>query len=243
MKAEVVFLPSMLRPDDLQSKTAIVFDVLRATTTMTAALSMGIDSIRIYPTLEAVRRAGDGFKGNKLLCGEQACVKPKGFDLGNSPGQFDRASHADATLLMATTNGTKAILAAQTAANLFVAALVNATAAAEVAARCHRPVVLLCAGTQGEVSTEDILGSGAVLTALKNHGYEETGDAAQIALHLFDAARNKLPEVLRETTGGRNIRRVQLDDDIIFAARLDVFDEVGQVEWAGKVPVIRSAGR
>src|SRR5688500_4961763 len=127
MDAQVVLLPSELKPGQLNGRACVVFDVLRATTTMAAALAAGVEEIRLFGDLDSARQAAGAFSGRKLLCGESRCVMPEGFDLGNSPGQFT-SHHRGATMFMCTTNGTRALLAATEADAVFTAALVNAAA-------------------------------------------------------------------------------------------------------------------
>src|SRR4051812_19939672 len=108
MNVDVVLLPVMLPKDRLGSATVVVFDVLRATTTMAAALSAGVSEIHVFGSTAAARDASRTSRG-VLLCGEERCLPPKGFHLGNSPGSFAPASHRDQTVFMSTTNGTRAI--------------------------------------------------------------------------------------------------------------------------------------
>src|SRR5688500_13494576 len=129
MQADVVLLPRDLDPQSIRDRAVVVFDVLRATTSMTAALAAGVKEIRIFPDLDAARHAAAVFPGRRLLCGESACLAPPGFDLGNSPGQF-LPDHAGATLFMCTTNGTRALIAARSAPVVLTGALVNAAAVA-----------------------------------------------------------------------------------------------------------------
>src|SRR2546423_2879489 len=106
MRADVVFLPSHLKPGQLEGRIAVVLDVLRATTTMITALANGVREIRIFPDTPSARQAAKDSAGI-LLCGEESCLKPPDFDLGNSPGDLNN-QHAGRTLFMSTTNGTKA---------------------------------------------------------------------------------------------------------------------------------------
>src|SRR5215469_6244196 len=105
MEVDVVLLPHDLQTSDLAGKSVVVFDVLRATTTMTAALSSGVSGIHIFGELDAAMAAARTSTVPHLLCGERHAVKPPGFDLGNSPGAFDPSIHRGITLFMATTNG------------------------------------------------------------------------------------------------------------------------------------------
>ncbi len=240
MEADALILPRDLTPDCL-TRSVAVFDVLRATTSITAALSAGVAEVRVFADLDACLAAAGQFDGAKVTCGERHTLPPPGFDLGNSPGQFTAADHAGRTVFMTTTNGTKAIVAARSAPLVVTAALVNAAAAARRLAAAGRDVLLLCSGSDGAPSLEDTLGCGAVLHALQQVAdVRVNGDFARIALRLFDGCRDRLPAVLADTHGGHNIRRVHLDADITFAARLDVFDAVGVVA-DGPLRVTRGA--
>jgi 2-phosphosulfolactate phosphatase len=230
MITEVLILPRDLRIETLPDRSVVAFDVLRATTSMTAALAAGVSEIRVFDSLDGAMAAANAHGQPRLLCGERNTLPPPGFDLGNSPGQFDAKLHAGMTVFMSTTNGTRAIVAARSAKLLLTGALVNASAVARRLVTEGRDVTLLCAGSDGEPSMEDLLGTGAVLTALRKlTNVELTGDLARISSELFTTCRDRLPAVLTETHGGRNIRRVHLDADIAFAARLDVFNVVGRV--------------
>ncbi len=224
MNVEVVLLPRDLRPGQLKGRACAVFDVLRATTTMAAALAGGVDEIRLFGDLDSARSAAGTFNGRKLLCGESRCLPPEGFDLGNSPGQFAE-NHRGATLFMCTTNGTRALLAATEAVVVFTAALVNAKAVAAELAKTGRDITLLCAGTNGEPAMEDMLGTGAVLAALP--GATLHNDITRMAFALFQGCLKDLPRMLRDCEGGRNVLTAGLEADIDFAARLNSIDVVG----------------
>jgi 2-phosphosulfolactate phosphatase len=230
MNVEAIILPRDLKLDCLPHRTVVVFDVLRATTSMTAALAAGVKEIRVFDSLDGAMAAANAFGQPRLLCGERHTVPPPGFDLGNSPGQFDPARHAGITVFMSTTNGTRAIVAAKSAALLLTGALVNAEAVAKRAFAEGRDITLLCSGSDGQSSMEDLLGTGAVIDALQQLGQVDLeNDVARVAVKLFGACRDSLPAVLRDTYGGHNIRRVHLDADIAFAARLNVLEVVGRV--------------
>ncbi|HLL88345.1 MAG TPA: 2-phosphosulfolactate phosphatase [Tepidisphaeraceae bacterium] len=229
MLVDVVLLPRDLSPGHVTGRTVVAFDVLRATTTMTAALAAGVTEIRAFATPDAAAAAASEFAGPRLTCGERGCLPVPGFDLGNSPGGFEASAHAGRTVFMSTTNGTLALLAARAAPRLYAGALVNQTAVARALAADGLPVTLLCAGTSGAVAMEDLLGAGAVIDALAQRAdVELASDVARVAARLFDSAATNLPAALRDATGGRNVIAAGLAPDVEFAAQLDVFDLVGR---------------
>jgi 2-phosphosulfolactate phosphatase len=229
MDIEVALMPKYLGDSPLAGKTVVVFDVLRATTTIIAALAAGVRSVRAFADLAEAKAAASMTPG-AILCGELNALPAPGVDMGNSPGQFT-AKHSGRDVLLATTNGTKALNAARSAAALFAGALVNASAAARAAASTNRTVLLLGSGTNGEIAMEDAIGAGAVCWHLLQDGkYYLGNDAARMSHWLFLACRDDLPRVLRDCQGGRNVTRVGLEADIDFAARLDVFDIAAVVD-------------
>jgi len=231
MNLDVVLLPKHLESRHLDGRTVVVLDVLRATTTMTAALEAGVSEIRVFASLDDASRAAALDPGIRILCGEENCLTPAGFDLGNSPGAFRAELHAGQTVYMSTTNGTRAIVAARKARSMLVGAIVNASAVARAAASAGDDVTLLCAGTGGEVAMEDVLGAGAVMAGLERLiSYMSDSDTALVARRLFDAAKDDLQTALAESRGGRNVIAAGLLPDIAFAARLDALRAVGFVE-------------
>lgn len=229
MQVDVVLLPALLSPQQLNGRSVVVFDVLRATTTMTAALAAGVAAIEVHASIESARRAAAAFQGLRILCGEVKCLPPEGFDLGNSPRQFG-AEHAGAYMFLSTTNGTKAIVAARGAARMYAGALVNAATVAGRLVSDGAPVTLLCAGTEDRPAMCDLLGAGAVISELAQIGpIELAGDAARMAVRQYGQARPDLVSALRESQGGLNLRRVGLDADIEFAAKLNTLEVLGKI--------------
>jgi len=237
MTVDVAFLPGDLKSQETSAKAVVVFDVLRATTSMIAALAAGVKEIRIFGDLDAAAAAARASGISHLLCGERRAVRPPGFDLGNSPGAFDARLHLDQTLYMSTTNGTKAVLAAAAAKVIFIGALVNAAVVAEALIQTGLKVILLCAGTDGQVATEDVLGAGAVIESLQSRiDVGLVSDAARMAHRLFLAERGDLPAALANSQGGRNVLNAGLAQDIGFSARLNAIPVVGVVK--GQPPVV-----
>jgi 2-phosphosulfolactate phosphatase len=235
MDIDVLLLPRDLTAAHLDGSVVVVFDVLRATTTIAAALAAGVKEIRVFGDLREAQGAAalHADAAGRVLCGEANCLPPPGFDLGNSPGAFSPDLHTGRTVYMSTTNGTRAIVAARAAPVVLAGALVNASAVAGAVAG-HWPgtaVSLLCAGTGGAVAMEDVLGAGAVMDALSTvSNVTPASDVALMALRLFRSTRSDLRTVLAESRGGRNVIAAGLGPDIDFAARLNALDVVGAVE-------------
>lgn len=235
------FLPQLTTPEELAGAAVVVIDVLRAATVIAHALAAGARAV--VPCLEvedALRTAAQLPKGDAVLGGEREGLKIPGFELGNSPDEFTSQSIGGKTLVFTTTNGTRAMIACKQARRVMTGAFVNASAVAEALAG-EENVHLLCAGTRGEVTREDVLCAGLLADRLigAQSSALEINDQLLIArdVWLAFAASQKSADLsaslalaLRSTQGGRNLTCLGLVNDIDVAARLDRFQFVPQLD-------------
>jgi 2-phosphosulfolactate phosphatase len=181
----VHLLPSLIPPGTLRGATAIVIDVLRATTVMVHALAAGCEAIIPCREIVEARAVAEALgPGRAILAGERQGVPIEGFDLGNSPNSFTPEVCGGRTVVMTTTNGTKAILASLEAEQVLVAGFVNCHATCIAAIALGRPIHVVCAGTDGEVSLEDTLLAGRFVEIGRDHPIEIGNDAARMACSL-----------------------------------------------------------
>jgi 2-phosphosulfolactate phosphatase len=233
----------------LSESQAVVLDVLRATTTITAALQAGAREVRLFDSLDAARMARAQWNpegGPVVIAGERACLKPEDFDLGNSPREQVTHKVGGATVLLATTNGTRAAVRVQKARRLYAASLLNATATARALVPQIETLhtLLICSGTNGALALEDVIGAGAVLFSLLQTTYRTDltfSDSAWLAYHTFAGVRQRLPAALRLGAGGINVIEAGLEEDIDFCARLDAAPLVAVVE-GDPLRAVRLAG-
>jgi 2-phosphosulfolactate phosphatase len=232
MTIDVVFLPRDLTPADTADRTIVVLDVLRFTTTLTIALATGATAIRPFETLDAAKRARAAFTAPALLCGELNAVRPENFDLGNDPHEYLDGPARGKTLFFATTNGTRAVMAALAAApaQILAGAIVNAQAVANQLAADNRDATLLCSGTAGQFSAEDTLGAGAILHHLATlTNVTNRSDRAAAALAVFHGVHDPLA-FMQSTQAAHNLARAHLEDGINVAARLNSFTHVPRLQ-------------
>jgi 2-phosphosulfolactate phosphatase len=132
MKVRTFLSAAEAESGEVAGHTAVVIDVIRATSTIVEALAAGARAV--YPTVsteDAIRIANSLGRDDTLLCGERKGLKIPGFDLGNSPSEFTSESVGGMRLVMSTTNGTRAFLAAEDADRIVAASLMNLTAVVE----------------------------------------------------------------------------------------------------------------
>jgi 2-phosphosulfolactate phosphatase len=242
----VHLLPAQIPQGMLRGGVAVVIDVLRASTVMVHALAAGCAAIIPCREIDEAREAAEALPaGSAILCGERGGLPIEGFDLGNSPGDFTPELCQDRTLVMTTTNGTRAILASLDADRVYIASFANLQATCDEVTvpfleRDHgRPVHLVCSGTEGFVSLEDTLLAGALASRIAAVVAETGGsatdppfgndEAAIAALQWAEVERSmslsepgrSLAEILRWGRGGRNVQRIGLSADIPVAAAID----------------------
>lgn len=227
----VSLLPSLIDASRLAGGSAVVIDVLRASTTVCTALAAGAERVIPFATVEDARRMADNLAATgerPLVGGERGGVKIDGFDLGNSPLEYTREAVGGKTVLFTTTNGTRALLAAALAERIYVGAFANLAAVADRLATDPGDVHLVCAGTDGQVTLEDTLCAGAIAIAVMKRvsSAQPANDEATIACGLADAWNVQGVEVsrlkgLRASLGGRNLVELGYDRDIELAARID----------------------
>jgi 2-phosphosulfolactate phosphatase len=211
-------------PERLRGGVAVVIDVLRATTTILHALAAGCDAVRPCATVEEARHLADYLPAGKvILGGEREGLPLPRFDLGNSPGEYTPARCKGTTLVLTTTNGTKALLHAAQAERVLLAAFGNFSAVCEQLKDERRPVHILCAGEEGAVSLDDTLLAGALVDFLVSRREVDPDDGARLAWDCFEHHGRHLEESLRLGAGGVRLSALGYDDDIRAAARVDQF--------------------
>ena len=229
MRLDVVFTPQGLLPAEVAGRTVFVIDILRATTAMCAALAHGAKAvIPVASSEEAVRLAQTIGSADVLLAGEQNCVRIPGFQLGNSPLEMTEEAVRGRTIIMTTTNGTKAMLATQGAGAVYAAAAANLTlagAAARDALERQRDILIVCAARDGAFALDDAYAAGRLAVAALGGRKPRRGlnDAALAALDLVRRYGDGWFRPLAYSRGGRDLIRLGFRADVEDASRVDAY--------------------
>lgn len=248
MKAlDALFTPAdfaALKGRALDDTLCVVFDVFRATSSMVTALGNGaaaIIPVAEIPEALAIRQR----MPSALLAGERDGVRIRAaltgggdFDLGNSPREFTKETVAGKTLVMSTTNGTRALRACAHAPTVLIGAFLNLQATADLVLRNQpQSVLLICSGTYEQAAYEDALGAGALCELLwKNFSDSRASDSAKMARELY---LNASKDILRAASSSRNGSRLSsipaLRDDVPFCVRRDVFGFAAGMDRDGHI--------
>lgn len=214
-QVDVAFLPARLAPTDF----AIVVDVLRASSTVAAALASGFSRVRCVGSVDDARKLAGP---DRLLAGEQDTRPVEGFDLGNSPADLGEGKGRE--LVLSTTNGTPAILEAVEAADeVLIGSLLNLDAVAAAVPE-GADATIVCAGTGGCFSLEDAYTAGRIIAALPG----ERTDAAKAAERLTRAYDDPVTP-LAESAHAEVLREVGQESDIELCARESILSVVPRV--------------
>jgi len=223
-EVQVHLLPQLVPAGRLAGSVTVVIDVLRASTTIIHALAAGCTAVRPCAEINEARELADGMRAGRVLLGGESGGAPlPGFDLGNSPREYTGKLCKNTTLVLTTSNGTRALLRAAEAERVLVAGFVNFSAVCEQLRLDPRPVHILCAGTEGEVSLEDTLLAGALVDVLCETFEVCLNDSARLAWDCFENHGRLLHGAFEVSRGGATLRALGYDDDIKAAAQVDQF--------------------
>ena len=204
---ETVLSPALLRHHALEGRTAVIIDVLRATSSICYALHEGARSLLPVATPEDCLR----YRSLGCLCAaERNGVKLDGFDMGNSPEEFGAERVAGRDIAITTTNGTYALLESAEAKRIVIGSFLNIDTLAEWLRAEQQDVTLVCAGWKNKVNLEDSLFAGALASRLGEFVTE--CDSTLMVKALWEHAEPRLHEVVSTSSHARRFSRLDIDD-------------------------------
>jgi 2-phosphosulfolactate phosphatase len=226
---EVVFTPEEIKNRRLSDKLIVVIDVLRASSTIITALAYGCRGLVPILSPEQAKEKAQQFKKEEvLLGGEREGRKIKGFDLGNSPREYQKEIVEDRIIIFSTTNGVKTLERVRGAFRIIIASFLNLQATFNYCSKFQGDILLACAGKEGYFSLEDTVCAGMLINSLRDI-YSDTCqevDANLTAQVLYKKFGNNILEMLRKSQHGRYLESIGLRKDLEFCAQLDIFNIV-----------------
>jgi 2-phosphosulfolactate phosphatase len=250
-KLEVLFSPAefnALGGRDLSKTRCVVFDILRATSTMITALQNGAEAVRPVATIEEavslkqqdsrllLGGERDGFRITAQMTGSVD------FDLGNSPREYTPERVRGRKIVMTTTNGTRGLRSCAGAAEVLAGSFLNLAAIA-THLRDAMDVLLVCSGTHEEASFEDTLAAGALSDLLwPRFASGHLADSAQIAREIYRSHAADLLGAMQLARNGRRLLNLpDLAADVPFCLQRDAADFNARMAPDGWISRIDSA--
>jgi len=219
-KIEVALSPKLYDVYRNDDAIVVMVDIFRASSAICAAFHHGVEQVIPVSSIEEAKVYQQ--KGY-LVGAERKGMVVEGFEFGNSPRSYMTEELKGKTIVLTTTNGTKAINIAKDAYMVVVGAFVNISTLCKWLVEQNRDVLLLCAGWQDRFNLEDTLFSGAVADELANYPdvFSEMGDAALAARYLYQSAKNDPDKFLWNSSHRRRLAHLNLKEDIRYCLQLD----------------------
>jgi 2-phosphosulfolactate phosphatase len=228
MRIDAVFGPATITPALVTGRVVAVIDVLRASSTIAAALANGARNVVPLESADAVIMRAKQFDRSEVrMAGERKMHPIPGFDLGNSPREVTREAVEGKTVLLTTTNGTAALVSVQGARDVVVASYVNFTAVATLlrtAARGGTDITLVCAGRERQFSLEDAACAGRYAREIaKRVPRTELGDGAFACTILDRKYGDRLDLLFADSEHGQALADAGFEEDLRVCAAVDSY--------------------
>ncbi|MBM4410986.1 MAG: 2-phosphosulfolactate phosphatase [Chloroflexi bacterium] len=235
---DVALAPSFAEP---AGRTCLVVDVLRATSAIAVLLGRGTRAVYPAATVEEGLALRERLRAQGIeaaLCGERDALPPPGYDYGNSPGAFIALDRVPEAAVVATTNGTPALLACASAPLTMTAAPLQAAAVVRAAIEAGRDILVVCSGLRREPAEDDTLAAGLFVERLVRLG-ASPGTEALFALERYEETRDDLAQALARTEHGQRLVGLGFEDDISLCGALDRYGVAGSLSMVGGRAVLR----
>lgn len=217
---DVCLTPDLMHLYNVQDKTVVVVDILRATSCMTTAFAHGIKSIIPVASLEEALALKSG---ETYTAGERDGKKVDGFDLGNSPFEYMQDYLRGKSIAFTTTNGTQAIVKSLGAREIIIGSFLNLHSVLNYLKKGSNNVLVVCAGWKGKFNLEDTLFAGALVDGLREMLAPDC-DAPLAAMQLYQSARHDLNESLKNSSHVKRLARLGIHKDIAFCVTPDQYE-------------------
>lgn len=226
MKIDLVISADDIKEEKIKEKSVVVIDMLRATSVITTAVSNGCTGVIPVLTVDEALKIANSDRKKYILGGERKALKIDGFDCSNSPLEYKRSVVENKTLVMTTSNGTRAINGSMAAKSILIGALINAKAIASKLMQLNNDVVIVNSGTDGQFSMDDFICSGYIIDCMleENENIELT-DIAKTSNYVYRENRNII-SFIKYASHYKRIKELNLDKDLEYCCRKDIIDIV-----------------
>ena len=225
MKIDVVISADYINNAELKGRVVVVIDVLRATSVIVTALASGAKEIIPTLTVEEAFEKKSSLGGNVILAGERQAKIVEGFDLSNSPLLFTKDFVDGKTVILSTTNGTKALSIASGGDEVFVASILNVKAVVKKLLELGKDIMIVNAGTNGKLSTDDFICGGYIISEISNGTSCDLTDIAKISKDIYENNKD-VRAYIENATHYEVLKSLGLEADIEFCCKKDIFDIV-----------------
>lgn len=211
-RIEVCFSPGEYHLYEADFQLVVVLDVLRATSAICAAMEHGVKEIIPVASVEEARKLqSEGY----LAAAERGGQIVEGFDMGNSPFSYMDPSLKGKSVVLTTTNGTKAINMAKDKETVVIGALNNLDVLCHWLIQQQRDILVLGSGWKDKFNLEDTICAGAIADkCLKSGRFFADEDSTVAAKFIFRSSRDNMFAFLKASSHRRRLRKLNLNEDV-----------------------------
>jgi 2-phosphosulfolactate phosphatase len=225
MNIDLIISSDDIKREKLDGKVVVVIDMLRATTVIITALKNGcskvIPVVDIEEALELSRKQRDIC----ILGGERKSLKIEGFDCANSPLEYTKEVVSGKTLIMTTSNGTRAINGSIGAEHILIGAMINGKAVSQRLLELNEDVIFVNAGTSGQFSMDDFICSGYIINCMIQSRKADLSDIAFTAAHIYNNHKD-IKSYLENARHFNVLKKLGLEKDLQYCCSKDLTDLV-----------------
>ncbi|HHS50353.1 MAG TPA: 2-phosphosulfolactate phosphatase [candidate division Zixibacteria bacterium] len=224
MRVDVLFTRRDLEAiprESLAGSTCVVIDVLRASTTLTQAIAVGAEEIHIADSPEEAFAMKQNLGETALLCGERDGLIIPGFDIGNSPMDYTTETVGGRTLIFASTNGSRTLIACRDADEVLIGAFINMPSLIDEIQHAER-LLLVGSGKLGRFAIEDAICAGMIFEELVRKGKRPVpqSDSAVCAKWLFERFLASPDDTLAHAEHAQYLCSLGLAEDVAFCTQI-----------------------
>lgn len=227
MKIDLIISADDIKDEKVKDKTVIVIDMLRATSVIVTAFSNGCKEVIPVLTVEEALSIAMKDRSRYVLGGERKALKIEGFDFSNSPLEYTKEFIHGKSLIMTTSNGTRAIKGCASARNILIGALINAKAVAEKAVKLHNDIVIVNAGTYGQFSMDDFICAGYIISCILEKEKADLTDIAKTSLYIYENNKD-IVSFIKDASHYKRIQELNLHEDLKYCCSKDIISIVPQ---------------
>jgi 2-phosphosulfolactate phosphatase len=213
-RIEACYTPREFHQYEKGFELIVVIDVLRATSAICAAIENGVKGI--IP-VDSVDEAREYLKKGYLAAAEREGQIVEGFTMGNSPVSFLDPKLKGETIVLTTTNGTKAIKIAEHKETVVIGSLNNLQSLTEWLIRQERNTLVLASGWKDKFNLEDTICAGAIIDGvMESRKFASKEDSSVAAKFIYRSAKENIFSYLKASSHRRRLRKLNLNADVNF---------------------------
>lgn len=225
MNVDVIISNEDIKEEKIKGKTVIIIDMLRATSVIVTALKSGCKKVIPVISINEAKEIVKDEREKYVLGGERKALKIDGFDFSNSPLEYLKGAAKDKTLVITTTNGTRAINKSISAKNMLIGAMLNAVYVAKKAIELDNDIVIINAGTNGEFSIDDFICSGYIIECMLKEKSVKLSDIAITANYIYNQNKD-IVGFVKKAKHYNILLNLGLKDDLEYCCKKDIIDIV-----------------